>query len=93
MALLKDTITLTALAIALAGCATALKDVPITSVSPLQYANFDCDQLGAESARLTTRIQELGGRLDQAAKNDQAIAGVGALARFVYVGRDESTRG
>jgi hypothetical protein len=45
----------------------------------MQYQNYDCDQLGAEAARLTTRVQQLGGRLDEAASNDKAITGVGAI--------------
>lgn len=27
---------------------------------PLQYQSYDCDQLGAESQRLTSRVQQLG---------------------------------
>jgi hypothetical protein len=34
--------------------------VATTYVSPLQYQNYDCDQLGAESERLTSRVQQLG---------------------------------
>lgn len=63
----------------LAGCATASKDVPVAYVSPIQYQSYDCDQLAAESHRLTARVQQLGGRLDEAASNDKAIAGVGAI--------------
>lgn len=71
---MKTTATVTALAIALAGCATASRDVATAYVSPLQYQNYECDQLGAESRRLTTRVQQLGGRLDEAASNDQVIS-------------------
>ncbi len=63
-----------ALALALAGCATASKDISPASVSPMQYSNYDCDQIAAEQRRIYTRVGELGGRLDQAASNDNALA-------------------
>jgi hypothetical protein len=69
----------TALAFVLGGCATASQDVATLSVSPLQYQAYDCDQLGAESARLAGRVQQLGGRLDEAATHDKQIAGVGMI--------------
>lgn len=70
------TMTIAAL---VAGCATASHDVATQYVSPLQYQSYDCDQLAAESQRLTVRVQQLGGRLDEAAKHDQQIAAAGAI--------------
>ena len=66
-------------AIAVAGCATASKDIGTVYVSPVQYQPYDCAQLAAESQRLASRVQQLGGRLDEAASNDKAIGVVGAL--------------
>lgn len=63
----------------LAGCATSSKDIATAYVSPVQYQSYDCDQLSAEAARLTQRVQQLGGRLDEAANNDKAIMGVGLV--------------
>jgi hypothetical protein len=63
-----------ALALALAGCATPSKDISPTSVSPMQYSNYDCDQIAAEQRRIYGRVGELGGRLDQAASNDNTLA-------------------
>lgn len=63
----------------LAGCATASKDVASVYSSPLAYQGYDCQQLGAETARISARVTQLGGRLDQAASNDKAIGVVGAL--------------
>ena len=63
----------------LGGCATASKDISATYVSPNQYMSYDCQQIGAETQRLQVRYAELGGRLDQAASNDKAIAGVGII--------------
>ena len=48
-------------------------------VSPVQYQTYDCDQIAAESQRLTARVQQLGGRLDEAASNDKTIMGVGLI--------------
>lgn len=75
----KTTAFVTALSLALSGCATSSKDVATAYVSPVQYQNYDCDQIAAESQRLTSRVQQLGGRLDEAASNDKAIMGVGVL--------------
>lgn len=75
----KITATVLSACIALAGCATSSKDIASISTSPLQYNSFDCSQLEAENVRLTGRISQLGGRLDEAASNDKAIMGVGLI--------------
>ncbi len=72
-------VSLLAISIALAGCATASKDISSSYVSPLQYQAYDCAQLGAETQRIQSKVVEIGGRLDQAASNDKAIAGVGMI--------------
>ena len=63
----------------LTACATAGKDVASTYVSPMQYANYDCEQLRTESMRISGRVNQLTGRLDEAASNDKAITGVGLI--------------
>ena len=63
----------------LAGCATASKDITPTYVSPIQYQTYDCEQLSAESLRLTQRVQQLGGRLDEASTNDKTITAAGII--------------
>lgn len=63
----------------LGGCATASKDISANYVSPLQYQSHDCAQIASENQRIQARVTELGGRLDQAASNDKAIAGVGMI--------------
>ena len=65
--------------IVLSGCATASKDITPTYTSPMQYQAYDCDQLASESQRIQARVVQLGGRLDTAASNDKAIAGVGVI--------------
>jgi hypothetical protein len=61
------------------GCATASKDIAALYVSPLQYQNYDCSQLSAESQRIASRVSTLSGRLDEAASNDKALVGVGMI--------------
>jgi hypothetical protein len=63
----------------LAGCASSSKNIASTYVSPIQYANYDCDQIRAEMIRLQGQVSQLGGTLDQAAKNDAALMGVTLL--------------
>lgn len=66
-------------AMLLQGCATSSKDVATAYVSPMQYQSYDCSQLSAETQRIQARVSQIGGRLDEAAANDKAIAGVGAI--------------
>lgn len=72
-------LTVVASTITMFGCATASKDIATANVSPIQYQAYSCDQIVGESQRISTRVSQLAGRLDQAAANDQAIAGVGAI--------------
>jgi hypothetical protein len=66
-------------AIAVTGCATASKDIGATYVSPMQYQQYDCDQLGAEGGRIQARVNQSGGRLDEASSNDKVITTVGVI--------------
>ncbi len=63
----------------LAGCATTSTDIAATYISPQEYANFSCAQLGAETQRIQAAIVETGGRLDIAAAQDKSIMGVGRV--------------
>ncbi|MBP6717236.1 MAG: hypothetical protein KA173_00030 [Rhodoferax sp.] len=63
----------------LAGCATAGKDVVGTYVSPAQFSTYDCDQVRQEMVRISSRVNQLSGRLDEAANNDKTIGVVGAI--------------
>ncbi|WP_198156876.1 hypothetical protein [Aquincola tertiaricarbonis] len=78
-AALRSAAALIAATVLLGGCATASKDIATAYVSPLQFQGYDCSQLTAESVRVHQRVTQLGGRLDQAAQNDKAIVGVGAI--------------
>ena len=63
----------------LTGCATAGKDVTGTYISPTLFSNLDCDQLRQESLRVIGRVNQLTGRLDEAASNDKTITVVSAI--------------
>lgn len=63
----------------LTACATAGKDVASTYVSPMQYTTYDCEQLRSESMRISGRVNQLTGQLNEAASNDKAIAGIGMI--------------
>lgn len=75
----KTIVLLICASLGLAGCATSSKDIASAYISPVQYQNYDCDQISAENQRLATRVSQLGGRLDEASANDKAIMGVGLV--------------
>lgn len=58
------------------GCSTASKDIVPTYVSPLQYSDYDCDQLRAEIIRINTRVNTITGKLDKNRENDNMATGV-----------------
>jgi hypothetical protein len=76
---MNKTAAITALSIALSGCAVASRGVPTSAVPYTQYRNYDCEMLANESERLAARIHNLGARLDEAAQNDQGIMAVSLL--------------
>lgn len=75
----KIIVTAIAVALGLSGCATSSKDIAATYTAPLQYQGYDCAQLGSEAQRIHARVNQLAGRLDEAANNDKAIMGVGLI--------------
>ena len=64
---------------ALAGCA-APKMLAAIPVSPTQYAHLDCEQLNAEAQRVLARYVELGGKIDEDFKQDQAVEVLGQVS-------------
>ena len=69
----------TVFATSVTGCATSSQDIASTYISPVQYQNYDCMQLAAEMQRVSGRVSQLGGRLDQAASNDKWLTGAGLI--------------
>jgi hypothetical protein len=66
-------------AVLAAGCSTAAKDISPSYASSAPYEGYTCAQLASETARMNWKIDALGRRLDDAARNDKGIAVVGAL--------------
>lgn len=78
--------------VVLAGCATQPDKIQTAYVSPVQYQDFDCNQIAAESARVNRRAAELQARLKTAADNDGAQMAIGMIlfwpALFLLEGGD-----
>lgn len=76
----------------LTACAKSSNEIATTYISPEQYRTLDCNQISAELVRVSSRVADLGGRLDEAASNDAAITGVGLIlfwpALFALGGTD-----
>jgi len=67
------------LAATLSGCASSPDKMASAYVSPIQYQDYDCKQVGAELKRVSRRAQELYGQLDKTASNDAAQMAVGMV--------------
>ena len=65
--------------LALGGCATASKDIAMADISPDAFATYNCEQLASETSRISSRVVQLGGRLDTASANDKGMVGVGVI--------------
>ena len=63
----------------LSGCASRPTEIQAQYVSPLQYQNYDCDQISAELGRITRKTAQLYGQLDKTASNDEAQMAVGMI--------------
>jgi hypothetical protein len=61
------------------GCSTASKDIVPTYVSPLQYSDYDCEQLKTEIIRINTRVNTISGKLDKNRESDNVTTGVTML--------------
>lgn len=65
--------------LALAACATSPDTIAPTYISPLQYRDYNCNQIIMEMNHTSKRASELYMRLDKKAGNDKAQAWIGAL--------------
>lgn len=63
----------------ISGCAPNTDNIQSEYVSPETYANYDCQQIGAEFGRLSQQAEELGAVVDKQAEDDQAQAVVGLV--------------
>lgn len=72
----------TAVAVALSGCASSPEKMPTAYVSPLQYKDYNCTQIGGELERVARHANELQGSLKTKADNDNAQMAVGMILFF-----------
>jgi hypothetical protein len=77
------------------GCASTADKIGAQYVSPLQYTNYDCSQLGMEAQRISARVAQLSGIQDQKATNDAIATGVALVvfwpAAFLVGGDDHNS--
>jgi len=68
-----------ALAVFIGGCASSPDQIQTSYVSPLQYKNYDCDQIAGELERVSRRTNELYGSLKKTSDNDNAQMAAGMI--------------
>ena len=77
------------------GCASSSDKISAQYVSPLQFSNYDCAQLGMEAQRISGRVAQLSGVQDQKATNDAIVTGVAIVvfwpAAFLIGGNDHNS--
>lgn len=82
-----------ALSILLTGCASKSKDIKATYVSPIEYQNYSCSQIGKELKRVNRRLIDVSGAQDDIAGNDAVAMGVGLVlfwpSLFFIAGDDQ----
>ena len=61
------------------GCATQPEELQTQYVSPLQYKEYDCNQISGEMERTSRRINEMYISLKKTADDDSAQMGVGLI--------------
>jgi hypothetical protein len=86
---------LTANTLALCACAKSADDVTGSYISPLQYQNYSCQQLGEEAQRISARVAQTSGVQDQKRSNDQLATTAAIIlfwpAAFLVSGDDQNT--
>lgn len=67
------------LALSTAACATSPDKISGSYVSPIQYANYDCDQVRMEMVRVSNKVREVSGAQKNQATSDAVAMGVGLV--------------
>lgn len=66
-------------ALAVSACASNPDKISAAYVSPLQYQNYDCDQVRSELIRISSRVSEVTGQQRSEATKDAWAMGVGLV--------------
>lgn len=79
------------------GCATPPDKIPTAHVSPVQYSNYDCNQIATEMRFVSQRVNDLYYDLDKEASADEVQMGIGLVlfwpALFWLEGGDDERAG
>lgn len=77
----------------LSACASKSENIKPVYVSPMQYHDYNCNQIRMEMSRLTRRVNEVAGVQDDQATDDAVALGVGLVlfwpALFFMIGDDQ----
>lgn len=65
--------------IGVAGCASSSDEIAAQYVSPMQYNTYDCQQIAAEQQRVSARVAQLKGEVDDNATGDTVATTVGVI--------------
>ena len=76
---MKEAFIGTVLAIGIAACASSPDKIQTSYVSPMQYRDYDCDQIAGEQERISRRVNALYGSLKKTADSDTAQMAVGMV--------------
>ena len=76
---MKQYILLGLLALTVTACASRPEDIKASYVSPLQYQDYSCRQIGKEVARVGRKLSEVSGAQDDTASSDSVAMGVGLV--------------
>ena len=75
----KKAIAILSIFVFLNACAKSSKDIVVTYVSPLQYADYACPQIKSEMIRVSSKVKALTGKIDTNNENDKIITGAGII--------------
>lgn len=81
-------------ALGVAGCASASKDITPTYVSPYMYDNLSCQQIAMEAQNVSARAAEAAGSQDSQRTKDAVVTGVAIVVFWpaaFFVGGDKQT--
>ena len=76
---MKKLVVLLTLSNILMGCASHPDEIPTQYVSSVSYKDYDCDQIGLEMTRISSRVNQLQTSLEEKADNDSAQMAVGMV--------------
>ncbi len=63
----------------LVGCASSANEIPTQYVSPVMYDSYDCQQIGGELSRLTRKVNESAGIVEEKASSDSTTMAIGLI--------------